>query len=89
MTRLKIVPELNECIETKARKEYQRVCDLVMQGNKEDALPRRLELLRVFLESADFRKLRSDSEPLLAEGKRITFVISQRSGRAVCKMEVG
>jgi len=86
---LKIVPELNECIETKARKEYQRVCDLVMQGSDEAGLIQRLELLRAFLESADFRTLRSDSEPLLAEGKRITFVISQRSGRAVCKMEVG
>jgi len=89
MTRLEIVPELSECIETKARKEYQRISSLVMQGNTEVALARRLELLRVFLESADFPKLRSDSEQLLAEGKRITFVISQRSGRAVCKMEVG
>jgi len=89
MTRLEIVPELSECIETKARKEYQRISSLVMQENKEVALARRLELLRVFLESADFPKLRCDSERLIAEGKRITFVISHRSGRAVCKMEVG
>ena len=85
---LKIVPELNECIETKARKEFQRISSLVMQGHNQRSLIQRLELLRLFLETADFRKLRSDSEQMLMKGKKITFVISEESGRAVFKMKI-
>lgn len=87
-TNIKIVPEINACIETKAKKEYQHICNLVSQGGTERSLIQRLELLRLFLETADFRKLRSDSEQLLIQGKRITFVISEKSGSAVFKMDV-
>ena len=89
MTCIELAPELDECIETKAKKEYQRICALVMNGEAKSSLLSRLELLRLFLETADFPKLRSDSEQLLAQGKKITFLISEKSGRAVYKMKVG
>jgi len=42
-------------------------------GDKE--LTGQIELLKAFLEMMDFRKLRSESEIHLVEGRRVKFVI--------------
>jgi hypothetical protein len=47
-----------------------------MESEREDKeLEQKIELLRAFLESADFNKLRSQSEGYLMQGKRVKFVI--------------
>ena len=43
------------------------------EGNKE--LEERIQLLKAFLESADFKKLRSQSEKYLLEGRSVKFII--------------
>jgi len=88
MVSIKIKPELHECVETKAKKEYQRISGLVLNGNKQKGLLKRLELLRLFLETADFPRLRSDSEKYLEKGHEVIFLISDKCGSAITTMQV-
>jgi len=45
-----------------------------------------LELLRTFLESADFRKLRQQSEEYLLKGQKIKFILYRERGKAKHRM---
>ena len=44
-------------------------------GQKDSKLEDRIKLLKAFLESMDFRKLRNQSERYLIEGKRVKFAV--------------
>lgn len=46
----------------------------------------KVELLRRFLESADFRKLRKQSEVYLLKGQKIKFVLYPEYGKARHRM---
>jgi hypothetical protein len=60
-----------------------------MEGGQDDKkLKERIELLKAFLESMDFKKLRSQSERYLVEGKRVKFVICWKADRLDCQMMV-
>ena len=48
----------------------------------------KLETLRLFLETADFRKLRAESEKHLAEGKSVRFTVYFEDGVLRCEMQV-
>ena len=53
-----------------------------MESGREDKeLEEKIELLKAFLESMDFKKLRSQSEGYLVEGKQVKFVISWKEGK--------
>lgn len=72
MMEIKLEPSLSHCIETVAKSEYERVLSLLLKGKEEDdQLVAELELLRIFLESADFGRLRSRCEEFLLAGKRV------------------
>ena len=45
-------------------------------------------MLRLFLESEDFGKLRSESEPYLVEGKKVKFIVHLKDGKLVYRMKV-
>jgi hypothetical protein len=66
-------PNLSRCIETTAREEFRRSTRLLLEGESQPGLAERTELLRSFLETADFSELRRLSEPFLAEGRKVTF----------------
>jgi len=51
-------------------------------------LEERIELLKAFLESADFGRLRSRSEAYLVKGKKVRFVICWKEGQPYCQMAV-
>ncbi len=88
MTEIKLEPSLSSCIETVAKREYERVLGILLKGDREDRqLEEELELLRLFLESADFGRLRSLSENLLLDGRRIEFIL--RSTDSLSGYEVG
>lgn len=73
MIHIKLEPNLSHCIETVAKREYERVLSLLLKGKEEDPwLAEALELLRVFLESADFGQLRSLCDEFLLAGKHVT-----------------
>ena len=46
-----------------------------------------MDLLRVFLETADFSRLRAQSEPLLAEGHRVVFYVVGDGEQATWEMK--
>ena len=57
-------------------------------GPKDKKLGENIELLSDFLESMDFKELRSQIERYLAEGKRVKFVISCKDSKPSYEMVV-
>jgi hypothetical protein len=71
---VELVPDKNHCIETVARQEHSRVMEQLLSSKETDnELSARLEILRLFLEMADFKKLRSDSDRYLVKGGQVRF----------------
>ena len=86
---IELFPSLNHCIETTAREEFWNSVNQYMEGGQEDKkLEEKIELLKAFLESVDFKKLRSQSERYLVEGKKVKFVISWKEGTPSYEMVV-
>ncbi len=82
MKGIELFPSLSHCIETTARKEFWNSVNQNMESGREDKeLEEKIELLKAFLESMDFKKLRSQSEGYLVEGKQVKFVISWKEGK--------
>jgi hypothetical protein len=87
MSQIELVPDLSHCIETVARKEYENLAKSYLQAGKGDSEFReKIELLRSFLESADFRELRKQSEGYLLKGQKIKFILYRERGKAKYKM---
>ena len=87
MAGIELRPNLSSCIETVSKKEYERTLSLLLkEGGVDEKLGERLEVLRLFLESADFGHLRSQYERYLTEGKEITFLIYPEEGRVSYKL---
>lgn len=77
MTQIYLEPELSACIQTQAKREYDRILkDLLNSGESDKELEQRIELLRMFLENTDFNKLRSEYEPYLTKGSRVRFSLN-------------
>ena len=76
MHKIELIPDLTHCIETVAKMEHADVLkQLLAPGQADNELQEKLELLRLFLETADFKKLRSESERLIMEGEKVRFVV--------------
>ena len=87
-TRIELTPTLDLCIEGTARREYLKSADEYMQrGQKDVRLEKKIELLRMFLETADFRKLRAESEKHLIEGKKVKFILTSEKGKPKYEMK--
>ena len=70
MVRIELVPNLSNCVETVAKKEYWKNVSRCLQIEEQDEeLQGKIELLKAFLESTDFKELRRESEKHLVEGK--------------------
>ena len=88
MTQIEIEPELGRCVETTARLRHRRLVEHMLQSeNVSCQEAEEADLLRVFLETADFARLRAQSEALLVEGRRVVFHIVADGERASWKME--
>lgn len=86
--RIELVPTLEHCIESAAKHEFRKAAEEYMQSNKEDKnLEQKIELLRMFLETADFRQLRAESERHLSEGKIVRFVVTLDKGKPRYEMK--
>jgi hypothetical protein len=60
MVPIELKPNLSSCIETLSKREYEQTLNLLLKkGSVDEELGERLEVLRLFLESADFGHLRS------------------------------
>jgi hypothetical protein len=81
MLKIELVPDLNHCIETVAKKEYnETVHRLLSSEDTGDELKNKAEILRLFLETADFKKLRAESEPHLLQGEQVRFIVYLQDG---------
>jgi len=86
---IELFPSLNHCIETTAREAFWNSVNQYMESGHEDKeLGGKIELLKAFLESIDFKKLRSQSERYLTEGQKVKFVICRKEGELDCQMMV-
>ena len=89
MVRIEVTPTLTHCIETTARKEFYKSVDDYMQRDQEDEeLEEKIELLRLFLESMDFKKLRRESDKYMTEGKTVRFILYLEAGEAKYELNV-
>jgi len=89
MDGIELFPSLSHCIETAARAEFWNSVNRYMESGQEDKkLEEKIELLKTFLESVDFKKLRSQSERYLIEGKQVKFVIFWKEGKPSYEMVV-
>jgi hypothetical protein len=89
MDGIDLFPSLSHCIETTAREEFWNSVNQYMEsGQKNRKLEEKIELLKAFLESTDFKKLRSQSEKHLVEGKRVKFEVRRKANRLDCQMMV-
>jgi hypothetical protein len=89
MLKIELVPDLEHCVETLARKKHAKLTRILLEkeaGDKETE--EKLEILRLFLETADFKKLRAESERHLAEGKSVWFTVYLEDGVPGCQMQV-
>jgi hypothetical protein len=75
MTAIELFPDLTHCIETVAKKEYEDITRQLLAGESNAELEDRLALLRDFLETADFRELRRQSEELLLQNRKVKFLL--------------
>jgi hypothetical protein len=89
MNCIELWPSLQHCIESAARKEFWNLAGRYPEVESTDGIvEERIELLRVFLQSADFASLRSQSESHLIEGRKVKFVICRKDGELDYRMEI-
>ena len=89
MAFIELFPSLSHCIETTATEEFWNSVNQYMEGGQGDKkLEDRIKLLKAFLESMDFKKLRSQSERYLTEGKQVKFAIFWKEGKLSYEMVV-
>ena len=89
MNCVELFPSVDHCIESTAREEFWNSVNGYSEGGREDKeLEERIELLKAFLESADFGRLRSQSEKYLLEGRHVRFTVSWKEGQPSHKMVV-
>ena len=76
MLKIELLPDLSHCIETVARRKHAELSHRLLGSEAGNAEAEdKLEILRLFLKTADFRKLRSESEKQLIEGKNVRFTV--------------
>jgi hypothetical protein len=87
--KIELVPDLEHCIETVARKKHAELTHILLKSKEGDTeTEEKLETLRSFLETADFKRLRSESEIHLAKGKKVRCIIYLDDDIPKCEMHV-
>jgi translation initiation factor IF-3 len=85
---IELFPSLSHCIETTAKQEFWKSVDEYMERQGDKELGEKIALLKAFVESMDFRKLRRESEKYLIEGKEVRFIIRWKGNRPQYEMIV-
>jgi hypothetical protein len=86
--KIEIEPELSACIETKAKREYQKTVSALLKKGEQSELQERLEVLRLFLETTDFKQLRGEYEKYLTAGRRVRFILRREEGKPKYDMKM-
>jgi len=89
MVRIELFPDLSHCIETVAKKEHANILkQLLTPGKVNNELEEKLEILRIFIGTADFKKLRSQYEKQLMECREVRFVVYLEDGASKYEMQI-
>ena len=89
MLPIEFKPSLSECIETLAKREYEEsLRDYLESPENKEELQERIELLRLFLESTDFRQLRAECEKRFSEGTSASLILRLVNGELETKLIV-
>lgn len=89
MRQIELVPELSHCIETVAKNEYRETLrQLFAASEGTEELEEKVELLRMFLETMDFKELRRESEKHLLQGRKVKFVVYREGETAKYDLRV-
>ena len=75
-------------METQAKRRFNQITSELLKKGENKELMEKLGTLRLFLESADFNKLRSESEKHLIEGKKVKFILHLEKGKLKYEMKV-
>jgi len=87
--RIALTPTISHCIETVAKREYWKSVNKYLKKRREDKrLEGKIELLRSFLETADFANLRRQSEEHILHGKQVQFIVSIKNKKLLHEMIV-
>jgi len=87
--RIALTPTISHCIETVSKREYWENVNNYLKKRKEDKmLEEKIELLRYFLETADFANLRRQSEEHILHGKQVQFIVSIKNKKLLYEMTV-
>ena len=87
--KIEFEPNLDCCIQTLAKKEYEKGLRELLNGDENAETAEKMEVLRTFLEDVDFRKLRGEYEPYLTLGKKVMFVIWSEEGKIKYDFKLG
>ena len=86
--RVELIPDLSHCTETVAKREHTAVSrQFLASGQRDKELEEKLEILRLFLETANFERLRAGSEKRLMEGEEVKFMVHRDKG-VKCEMQM-
>ena len=89
MLEIELVPDLSNWIYSVAKNEYRESVSRYLQvGKRDEQLEEMIELLHVFLEAANFKELRKESEKHLVAGRDVRFVLRSEGGEPRCEMKV-
>jgi len=86
--KIDLEPELSACIETKAKREYQKTLSQLLTEAEDEELQERLETLRLFLGTADFKRLREEYEKYLIAGRQVRFTLRLEKGKPRYQVKV-
>jgi hypothetical protein len=87
--KIQLAPELNRCIETVARKEFEDTSQKILSSDEPQLeLADKAEIIKLFLEKADFKRLRVESEKYLIKGNSVIFTVYLEGDRLKYEMDV-
>jgi hypothetical protein len=75
-------------VETQAKRQYNQLVRQLLEEDTSTELTEKAETLRLFLESADFNRLRAESEKHLVEGRKVIFIVHLDRGQPKYVMQV-
>ena len=75
-------------METQAERQYNKILRELLKKGDDKELGEKLETLRLFLESADFNKLRGESEPHFVAGRKVKFILHLEEGKPEYEMKI-
>ena len=85
---MELEPELDACVQTQAKRQYEQLMSEILEKGEKGEAVAKFELLRLFLESTDFTRLRGEYEKHLTAGNKVKFTICLVNGKPEYEMKI-